>query len=111
MTYKLWNNISREDIKSVDSKCDIDSDRPDIAMKLHYYAINSAHEDRLYSGNNCLESIKKQNHIIDGHERDTYNPFPYLGLSADPDLNRKSFSNTSFYHNKPYFCTIPQLEC
>lgn len=64
-------------MKSVDSKCDIDRNRPDIAMKLHSYAINSAHVDRLYSGNNCLESNKKQNHIIDGHERDTYNPPPY----------------------------------
>ncbi len=49
------------------SKCDIDRNRPDIVMKLHSYAINSAHVDSLYSGNKCLESIKKQNHIIDGH--------------------------------------------
>ena len=73
----MWINISREDIKSVDSKYDIDRNGPDAAMKLHSYAINSARVDRLYSGNNCLESIKKQNHIIDGHERDTYNPSPY----------------------------------
>jgi hypothetical protein len=57
-------------------------------MILHSYAINSAHVDRLYSGNNCLESIKKQNHIIDGHEGDTYNlspyPRPFCGPGSKP---------------------------
>jgi hypothetical protein len=40
--------------QSVDSKCDIDRNRPDMAMKLHSYAINSSQVDRLYSGDNCL---------------------------------------------------------
>ena len=81
-------------MKSVDSKCDIDRNRPDIAMKLHSYAINSASVDRLYSGNNCLESIKKQNHIIDGISS---------AFLPSTDLNCKSFSNISFITVKPLF--------
>ena len=69
-------------------------------MKVHSSVINSVQVGRLYSGNNRLESIKKQNHNIDG---------PYLhifSLSADPDLNRISFSSKSFYHNNTFIFAL-----
>jgi hypothetical protein len=47
-----------------------------MGMKLHSYAINSARVDRLYSGNNCLESIRNKI-ILLMDERDTYNSPPY----------------------------------
>ena len=72
-------------------------------MKLHSYAINSARVDRLYSGNNCLESIRNKIKLLMDMRETLTIPLHILGLSEDPDLNRISFSRTSFYHNKTLF--------